>query len=207
MSKHPGSTAARPRRRLAAIIAAVVLVLAVGGGSVWWFGSALPARQAEEQAAQARADEQASADAASKKKADDSAAFWASVDAQNKARASKNAQDRAAAAASKPDISPQMEAQGWTLFSGDFYYQYADKSEYSCGYYGCLVAHVTTMAPNGCPGGLYVEATIQRGAANVGRTSAVTGTLSKGQDAIVKLTDTTGQGDQIGLTGIRCLRG
>jgi hypothetical protein len=205
MSEHPETAPARTRRRTSAIIVAIVLVLvlAVVGGGSWWFGSALPAQQA----AEARATEQAAADTAAKKKADDSAAFWAKVDADNKARAAQDAQDRAASLASKPNIRPQMEAQGWTLFAGDFYYQYADKSEYTCGYYSCLMAHVTTMADTGCPGGLYVEATVDRGATNVGRTNAVTGALTKGKDAIIRLTDTTGQGDKIGLTGIKCLGG
>jgi hypothetical protein len=166
----------------------------------------------ERQAADARAAEQATTDAAARKKADDSAAFWAQVAKDNKAKAEKEAADAVAFKASQAtrgsdSIKSQMEAQGWTQFAGDFYYQYADKSEYTCGYSNCSYVHVTTMAPNGCPGGLYVAATIDRGEASVGMTNSITAALPQGKDAIVKLEDRTGAGDKIGLTDLHCLRG
>lgn len=126
----------------------------VGGG--WWFGVGLPANRA----AEARAAEQAKTAAAEKKKEEDSAAFWAQVARDNKAKSEKAAADAAAFNASQAtrqsdSVKRRMEAQGWTQFAGDFYYQYADKSEYTCGYSNCSYVHVTTMAPNGCAGGLY----------------------------------------------------
>jgi mannose-6-phosphate isomerase len=48
------------------------------------------------------------------------------------------------------------------------------------------------MAPNGCSGGLYVAATIDRGSASVGMTNSITAALTQGKDAIVKLVDHTG---------------
>lgn len=197
----------RKRKRKALIIAlAAALVALVGGG--WWFGVGLPANQA----ADARAAEQTKTEAAAKKKAEDSAAFWAQVAKDNKAKSEKAAADAAAfnasqAARQSDSVKTQMEAQGWTQFAGVFYYQYADKSEYTCGYSNCSYVHVTTMAPNGCAGGLYVAATIDRGGSSVGMTNSITAALTQGKDAIVKLEDHTGAGDKIGLTDLHCLRG
>ena len=214
MSEHQPAAEPRPqrgkRRTLVPVLIAVgVLIAVAAGGGAWWFGTELPARQATAAQASAQAAEQALVDAAAKKKADDSAAFWASVDQDNKAAAETEAQRRVAAAMAPPvdRIKPQMEAQGWTQFSGDFYYQYAGPSEFSCGYFNCIVVHVTTMAANGCPGGLYVEATVDMGDATVGRANSITAALPQGKDAIVKLQDTTGHGDKLALTELRCLGG
>lgn len=198
----------RKRNRTALTIAAlaVALVALVAGG--WWFGVGLPANQA----AEAHAAEHAKTEATEKKKEEDSAAFWAQVAKDNKAKSEKAAADAAAFNASQAtrqsdSVKRQMEAQGWTQFAGDFYYQYADKSEYTCGYSNCSYVHVTTMAPNGCAGGLYVAATIDRGGASVGMTNSITAALTQGKDAIVKLEDHTGAGDKIGLTDLHCLHG
>jgi hypothetical protein len=197
----------RKRYRTTMIIAlAVALVALVGGG--WWFGVGLPAQQA----AEARAAEQTKTEAAANKKSEDSDAFWAQVAKDNKAKAEKQAADAAAFNASQgsrqsDSVKSQMEAQGWTQFAGDFYYQYADKSQYTCGYSNCSYIHVTTMASNGCPGGLYVAATIDRGESSVGMTNSITAALTQGKDAIVKLEDHTGAGDKIGLTDLHCIRG
>jgi cytoskeletal protein RodZ len=213
MSEHkpaaaPGEPEVQPRkrRRIGVIVTLLVVAVAVGGAGAWWFGAELPAQQAVAIQASAQASEQALVDAAAKKKDDDSAAFWAGVDKENKAAAAKESGRLAAAKLAPYDrIKPQMEAQGWTQFSGAFYYQYADPSEFSCGYFQCIVVHVTTMAENGCPGGLYVEATVDMGSATVGRANSITAALTKGKDAIVKLQDNTGQGDKIGVTDIHCL--
>lgn len=198
------------KRRRGVLVVALAVILAAFVGGAWWFGVGLPARQA----AEASAAEQAKTQAAAKKKADDSAAFWAKIEKDNKARAEKAAADAAAfnasqdrAAEQADSIKNQMEAQGWKQFSGDFYYQVADKSEYSCGYSQCLVYHVTTMAPAGCSGGLYVEATVDAGGASVGRANSITASLPQGKDAIVKLTDTSGVGESMGLTDLHCLGG
>lgn len=183
--------------RFVLLFTVITVVAALVGGGVWWFGVGLPARQADI----AHAAQQAKIDAAAKKKADDSAAFWAKVDAENKALAAKDAAaaakfnasyeaDRAKEAADS--IKKQMEDQGWIRFAGDFYYQYADKSEYTCGYSSCLYVHVTTMAPHGCPGGLYVAATVDSGSSSVGKANSITAALPQGKDAIVKLEDHTG---------------
>jgi hypothetical protein len=210
MSEHnpaaePEVRPTKRRRQVAVIVVSLVVAVAVAGGAVWWFGAELPSQHA----AAAQAAEQALVDAAAKKKADDSAAFWAGVEKENKAAADKEAARRATAALAPPvdRIRPQMEAQGWTQFSGVFYYQYADKSEYSCGYFNCIVVHVTTMAEKGCSGGLYVEATVDMGNATVGRANSITAALPQGKDAIVKLQDTTGHGDTFALTDLHCLGG
>jgi hypothetical protein len=202
----PGQKPRKHYRTALTIALAVALVALVGGG--WWFGVGLPANQA----AEARAAEQAKTEAAERKKEEDSAVFWAQVAKDNKAKSEKAAADAAAFNASQATrqsdfVKRQMEAQGWTQFAGDFYYQYADKSEYTCGYSNCSYVHVTTMAPNGCGGGLYVAATIDRGSASVGMTNSITAALTQGKDAIVKLEDHTGAGEKIGLTDLHCLHG
>lgn len=209
--QEPPSPKRKPRR-LALVITAVVFAAALTGCGVWWLGVGLPAQEA----ASAQAAEHEKTEAGAKKKAEDSAAFWAKVDAENKVLAAKDAAaaakfdasyeaDRATEAAAS--IKKQMEDQGWTQFAGDFYYQYADKSEYTCGYSSCLYVHVTTMAPNGCPGGLYVAATIDSGSSSVGKANSITAALPQGKDAIVKLEDHSGAGEKMGLTDVHCLRG
>lgn len=195
----------RPKRPLPLILAGLALAATLALAGLFWFGNALPAQQA----AQAQAAEQAKSDEAAAKKKAGSDAFWAKVDAENKALREKHAADQAAFEAS-PEVEDEstkrgMEDLGWTQFSGDFYYQFADKSEYSCSYSKCLVVHVTTMAPGGCSGGLYVEATVDAGGASVGRANGITAALPQGKDAIVKLTDTSGLGEAMALTKIRCL--
>ncbi|GAA4035311.1 hypothetical protein GCM10023063_19700 [Arthrobacter methylotrophus] len=219
MTDHQGESApnnlqlvVRKRKRVILILA-LVLVLAVGSGAAWWFSTGLPAAQA----ADAQAAAQASADAAAKKKKEDSDAFWAKVQADNtklydKQRsdaasfnASQAADQAAQQAGTSESIRTQMEAQGWTRFSGPFYYQYAPKTEYSCGYLKCSVVHVTTMAAAGCPGGLYVAASIEYGSSSLGLANSITAPLAQGKDAIVKLDDTTGKGDGMRLADIHCL--
>jgi hypothetical protein len=197
----------KPRRW--PLIVGLVLAVVLACSTSWWYGVGLP----NQQAAQARATEQAATDAAAKKKAEESAAFWAQVEKENRARAAKadkeNAERRPIQEQLREDraeqVKTQMEAQGWTHFADDFYYQYADKSEYSCGYARCIVVHVTTMASAGCADGLYVEATVDAGGASVGRANSITASLPQGKDAIVKLTDTSGVGETMGLTDLHCL--
>ncbi|MGO4856222.1 hypothetical protein [Arthrobacter sp. 2MCAF14] len=205
---------ATPKRKHRIILILVlVLVLAAGSGAAWWFSAGLPAVQA----ADAQTAAQASKDAAAKKKKEDSDAFWAKVQADNARVADQYQKDAAASSArqaadkaaeqagTSESIRTQMEAQGWTRFSGPFYYQYAPKSEYTCGYLKCSVVHVTTMAAAGCPGGLYVAASIEHGSSSLGLANSITAPLAQGKDAIVKLDDTTGQGDGMRLADIHCL--
>jgi hypothetical protein len=119
---------------------------------LFWFTHALLAQQV----AQAQAAAKAKDDEAARKKKAESDAFRAKLDAENKAQRDKDAKARAAfeSSAEVEDVSTKrgMEDLGWTQFSGDFYYQFADKSENNCSYSRCLFVRVTTMAPCGCPG-------------------------------------------------------
>ncbi|QYF88455.1 hypothetical protein [Arthrobacter sp. PAMC25284] len=196
-SPEQASARRRPSRAALAVVIGVVLAVSAAGGATWWFGSALPAQEAR-QAQEARDAVEAAKVAKKKAEAAELDALLADAEAQIKARKAQTAvQD---------DIKAQMADQGWTHFSGDIYYQYADTSEFTCGYFRCTMVHVTTLAENGCPGGLYVEATVDKGTMNIGRTNDVTAALPRAKDAIVKLTDTTGQADAISLTDVRCLR-
>jgi hypothetical protein len=174
--------------------------------SYWPGQQSQPALQAQE-----RPTEQPSADAAAaKKKKAESDAFWAKVNKENQEIA---AADKARIAASNARKEPEQaapvqtytEAPSWNQFAGDYYYRYADKSEYDCSYSRCVVVHVKTMSAAGCPDGLYVEATVDAGGASVGSANAITASLPQGKEAIVKLTDTSGMGEKIALTELHCL--
>lgn len=195
-----------PKRRLPLVLSGIGLAIMLALAGLYWFGQALPAQQV----AQAQAAAKAKEDEAARKKKAESDAFWAKVDADNKAQREKDAKALADFEASDGGeaerTKTEMEKLGWKQFSGDFYYQFADKSDYSCSYSKCLVVHVTTMAPTGCPGGLYVEATVDAGGASVGRANSITAALPQGKDAIVKLTDTSGAGEAMALTDLHCLR-
>jgi hypothetical protein len=199
----------KPKGQLPLILAGIGLAVMLALAGLFWLGHSVPAQQGAEGQAAARAQSQGGDDEAAKKKKAESDAFWAKVNAENKAQREKDAKALAASEASPEveDVSTkrQMEDLGWKQFSGDFYYQFADKSEYSCSYSKCIVVHVTTMAPAGCPGGLYVEATVDAGGASVGMANSITAALPQGKDAIVKLTDTSGMGEAMALTKIRCL--
>lgn len=147
---------------------------------------------------------------------EESAKFWAQVDKENKAiNAKHQAQIEAFNASTEPAQAAPAEAQPvetqpaepvWHQFSGDYYIRYADKSEYSCDYFGCKVVRVKTMAPSGCPGGLYVEASVDdAGGASVGRATEITAALPQGKEAIVELIDTSGRGEKMVVTDLHCL--
>ncbi|MGO4586931.1 hypothetical protein AB4Z38_24075 [Arthrobacter sp. 2RAF6] len=61
------------------------------------------------------------------------------------------------------------------------------------------------MAMAGCPGRLYVAASIERGSSSLGLANSITAPLTQGKDVIVKLDDTTGQGDGMRMADIHCM--
>lgn len=93
--------------------------------------------------------------------------------------ASQAADQAAEQAGTSEPIRTQMEAQGWTRFSGPTTTSTAPKSEYTCGYLKCTVVHVTTMAAAGCPGGLYVAASIEHGSSSLGLANSITAPLAQ----------------------------
>jgi rubrerythrin len=181
----------------------------VAGSLAWWHSSAV----ASEQQAQAEASAKASADA--KKKADDLATYLSKLAednrtsaAQEEARAAQAAQDRAAADAKggrQASVKGQMEAQGWHQFSGYLYYKYADDSKYTCSVLGCTYILVASMAPNGCPGGFYVEASIERGSLSVGLANGVTAALPRAKlQPWLEDSSGTGGGNAFHLSVLTC---
>ncbi|MDP9905619.1 hypothetical protein [Arthrobacter bambusae] len=64
---------------------------------------------------------------------------------------------------------------------------------------------MTTMAAAGCPGGLYVAASIEHGTSSLGLANSITAPPAQGKDAIVKLDDTTGQGDGMRIADVHCV--
>lgn len=203
-----------PRKRINRPLAlgAVVLVAGLLAASGWWFGSALPAQQAALAQEREQASSKAAEDAAAKQKADDKAAFWAEVEADNKAKSEQSARDRAAFQASQEDgkaadVQRQMESDGWEHYKDDLYFQYAGDSEFTCGYFKCTYIHVTTLAPNGCPGGMYVAASVEKGTSSIGLANELTAPLASQKVAIVKFEDFTNHADGFQLTTMNCHRG
>lgn len=155
------------------------------------------------------ASQAAATQSANEAKASTSASFWASVNAQNKAAAAAAEQQRQAFESSQAknaqqDVDDQLAAQRWKAYGNDLYYQWADNSEYTCGYNSCSYLHVMTMKETGCRGGIYVEASLESGQASIGRANAWTAALPKQKDAIVELEDNTGQADGFQLTTLNC---
>lgn len=197
----PAPPKGRKSRTIAAILVALVVAAVAIIGPIWVANSTAAAKQA----ADAQASAKASADAAAAVQAS------ARASAQAAARAAQAAQEQAAAAAQaeadrQADVKSQMEAQGWHHASGYSYYKWADHSQYTCSVLDCSYVLVVSMAPNGCPGGFYVEASIERGNLSVGMANGVTAGLSQGKVAAVKLQDTsgTGSGNGFQLTTVDC---
>jgi cytoskeletal protein RodZ len=131
--------------------------------------------------------------AQAEKKADDSAAFWAKVEEDNRTSSVKS----------------QMKAKGWHQASDDSYYKWEDDSQYTCSVLDCSYLLVVSTAPNGCPGGFYVEASIERNSISVGLANGVTVALPQGKVAAVRLEDVsgTGSGKTFHLSALTCQGG
>lgn len=196
----------RKPRRWPLIVALVLAAILTCCTVVWYWPGLLS--QPEPQA-QAQLTQQASADAAAKKKAE-SDAFWAKVNKENQEIAAANkalleALNASTEPAQAAPVQTYTAAPSFTQFAGDYYFRYADKSEYDCSYSRCVVVRVKTMNAAGCPDGLYLEATVDAGVGSVGRTNSITASLPQAKEAIVKLTDTSGMGEKFALTELHCL--
>lgn len=196
-----GPETQKGKRRRNIIISLVAAVLALGGAGLY---TANLSAQAEQQAETAAASASASAAAAAKQKADD-AALLARV---TRARLSNDAQEAKKAeemeqARTESEIK-QMEAQGWTSAGSQMYFKYLDHSKFTCGSWKCTYLDVVSMALNGCPGGIYVAVSIDRGEGSIGSTNEITAGLPNGKVARVKLEDTSNQGDGFQITKMNC---
>lgn len=198
----------RPRNRKRNLIIASIAasLLALGGAGIW--AANISAQEAEQRtvaaaaSASAEASAQASTAAAAKKAAED-AAFFASERARMATE--KAAQAQEVEQLRSESERKQMEAQGWTFAGNQMYFQYLDNSKFTCGSWKCTYLGVVSMALNGCPGGIYVAVSIDRGKSSIGSTNEITAGLPKGKIAQVKLEDTSNQGDGFQITKMNCL--
>jgi hypothetical protein len=196
----------RTRRRIIIISLVAVLALALGGAGLLVANlSAQTERRAEGSAsadyASSSASAQASASAEAKRKADN-AASAARAQAYSVAEEARKTAEREQARADS-EIK-QMEDRGWTSAGNQMYFQYLSNSEFTCGRWNCTFLDVVSMAPNGCPGGIYVAVSIDRGAGSIGSTNEITAGLPTGKVARVKLEDTSNQGDGFQITKMNC---
>lgn len=187
------------------IICVVAVVLALGGAGFLAANLSTQAEQrAEAEASVASASAAASADAsasAEAKRTADNAASAARARARSVAEEARKAAERAERADSE---LKQMEARGWTSAGNQMYFQYLSDSEFTCGRWKCTFLDVVSMAPNGCPGGIYVAVSIDRGEGSIGSTNEITAGLPTGKVARVKLEDTSNQGDGFQITKMNC---
>lgn len=194
----------RPRRKALrwVVLGAGIAILAVS--------VALVAVTSSTQAAEAEAQASASSKAASSRsaeatrladlaKAKEIEALAASQFAADVARA----QESAAKVRADNEIK-QMTTQGWESAGDQLYFYYLDHSQFTCGSWKCTYLDVVSMAANGCPGGIYIAASIDRGNVSIGSTNEFTAGLPKGKVARVKLQDTSNRGEGFQLTEMNC---
>lgn len=192
------------RVRTIMIICGVAVVLALGGAGFLAANLSAQAEQrAEAEASAASASAAASAEAsasAEAKRTADNAASAARAQARSVAEEARKAAERA------DSELKQMEARGWKSAGNQMYFQYLSDSEFTCGRWKCTFLDVVSMAPNGCPGGIYVAVSIDRGQGSIGSTNEITAGLPTGKVARVKLEDTSNQGDGFQITKMNCLK-
>lgn len=112
-------------------------------------------------------------------------------------------QESAAKARTDSEIR-QMADQGWESAGNQLYFHYLDHSQFSCGSWKCTYLDVVSMATNGCPAGIYLAASIDRGNVSIGSTNEFTAGVPKGKVARVKLEDTSNRGEGFQLTTMTC---
>ena len=197
----------RIRRRTIVISLVAILALALGCGVLLVANlSAQAAQRAEVQASASAASSSASAQASASAEARriaDNAASAARERANSVVEEARKSAERQQALADSE--TKQMEAQGWKAAGNQLYFQYLPDSQFTCGRWKCTFLDVVSMAPSGCPGGIYVAVSIDRGAGSIGSTNEITAGLPTGKVARVKLEDTSNQGDGFQITKMNCL--
>lgn len=95
-----------------------------------------------------------------------------------------------------------MKALGWSPMSPELFYSFVDPKKITCGDFPC--AYVIVLTEVGCPGGLYVEASILAGQLSVGFANGVTAALPAEGQAQLRLDDLYGGGHMYQITDIHC---
>lgn len=194
----------RPRRKALrwVVLGAVVALLAASVAFVAVTSSTQAAEAEAQSSASSKAASSRSAEAkrlADLAKAKEVEALAASQFAADVARA----QESAAKVRADNEIK-QMAAQGWESVGNQLYFYYLDHSKFTCGSWNCTYLDVVSMAENGCPGGIYIAVSIDRGKVSIGSTNEFTAALPKGKVARVKLEDSGNRGDGFQLTEMNC---
>jgi hypothetical protein len=91
---------------------------------------------------------------------------------------------------------------GYESVGDGVYFAWSDSADFSCGRYDCIAFSV--IAPDGCPGGMYLEAAIMRGSTQVAWTNETFTGLGRGDSASGFFEDIYGQGDSFRLTEVNC---
>lgn len=117
-------------------------------------------------------------------------------------REQADAELAAAAAATAARHTADMYDIGWSEFAPGLYYSWVDSEESTCDLFECL--YVIVLAEEGCPEGLYVEASVLAGDLSVGFSNGVTAGLPVQGQAQLRLDDPYGEGHSFRMTDIHC---
>lgn len=188
------------RRALVRIVAASVFVAGIAIGGLALISQRAGARASAEEAsssAAAAADQRASASAAASRRAIAAAAAARAerqrIQDQLDAETAANAEQDAAMIASGP----------WQVVeTGHVYFRFADDEEFTCGQWDCTVVVVVTK--DGCPNGVYVEASVLQGETVVGLANGTIGALLAREVGTTMLEDISGSGDTFRVSKVKC---
>lgn len=175
-------------RAVVAVVA--ILISAAFGIGIWYVTNSYQAQKAQEaierqetkDTERKEAIEAAEVQETEEKKEKEAEEKQALIDAALKAQSdkTKNAEADLRAKGQEMDrllTSGQTEdGEKWeVLESGNLYYRYLKNSEFNCGYFDCF--GVAVFSVNGCPGGVYIEASLLLDETVVGMTNERLGSL------------------------------
>lgn len=103
-------------------------------------------------------------------------------------------------------MDQDMRAQGWEPMGDMLYFAVAPSDQVDCGTIPCSGFSVVSQLPDGCPNGIYLQASfLAEGRVSVGDASEITAPLTQGQTAVFKLHDTSYSATSIEVTKMNCL--
>lgn len=202
----------KKKRRTKTIVIASVIVIVLAAGSVLTVkavqnhqateaakvvatqNAATAKKVREEKVAEAEAEEERKATAAAKKTRED------------ERKAEKLAAELAEKQADDDHMTSGAAGSVWEVIeSGDFYFSYGADDQFDCGRWDCVMVQVVSLT--GCPGGAYVEASIENaGGAVVGWTNVRIGAIEPDQVGADLLEDTSGLGSSFNVSEVKCYK-
>lgn len=102
----------------------------------------------------------------------------------------------------KRDSEEFWTIQGYESLGSGVFLRWLDFDDFSCGRYSCLA--FSAIAEDGCPSGLYLEAAITSGGAQVGWTNETFSALAPGEWVNGVFEDIYGEGDSFKVTKSNC---